>query len=132
MVNVTYKYGEVILKQGQVPTACYMIETGLCRVMMESQGERLQLPPSLELHAKAAQQGRKATKAQDSLLENFNPDNSALRQINFMQRRYQNARICIDQNGNEVKNRVLYEDQLDFKVLKPGDTFGGRTLLPYE
>ena len=132
MVNVKYRYGEVILKQGDVPTACFMIETGLCRVMMQSEGERLQLPGTLDLPIKATKQSSKVLKTGDSLLHDYDPNNSALRQINFMQKRYQNARICVDQNGNEVKDKVMYEDQLDFKVLKPGDTFGGRTLLPYE
>lgn len=38
----------------------------------------------------------------------------------------------VDDQGKEIKNRIVYNDQLVFKQILPGQTFGGRTLLPFD
>lgn len=80
MTKCSYKYGEIIIKENEIPSKMFMIMSGECKVMLSSIGKR-PLP-------------------KDNLEYDF------LSQINFMNRNYQNARIRIDENGAPVKNEI--------------------------
>jgi len=68
----------------------------------------------------------------NQIFVDYNPDNSVLKQINFMHRNFQNARILLDKHGKEIKNKINFNDQLVFKQLTPGQSFGGRSVVPFE
>ena len=53
----------------------------------------------------------------DPLLENFIPENSLLNQINFNDKSFQNQRILIDEDGQEIKYKIQFENQMHFRKI---------------
>ena len=105
--KLTFKYGEIIIQEGEIPQHMFMIAEGQCRVMLQGVGERKHL-----LHRKilkpdvTAKDKRYNVERQDPLLQNFDPENSVLRRVTFMNRNYQNARILLNQEGKENKPKI--------------------------
>lgn len=54
------------------------------------------------------------------LFDGFNPDNTLLKQVNFMRNTYQNSKIFVDEKGKEIKWKISFQDQMEFVKLKPG------------
>lgn len=68
----------------------------------------------------------------DPVLQKFDGDTSVLNQVNFMQKGYQNCRVLVDENGQEIKDRMEYDDFMVFNHLMRGNHFGARVLVPFE
>lgn len=59
-----------------------------------------------------------------------------------MSKCFQNDRIYVDENGEQIRDKIVYQDiviyphlpfiKLTFSQLMPRNYFGGRTLLPFE
>ena len=111
-----------------------MLVYGECKVLLRNVGERQLLDNRNVFKLKYNKKNSNNYKfpRQEPLLDNFDPDNSPLKQINFMEKSYQNNRIVIDAKGNKIDKNILYEDQIEFKQIKPGSTFGGRMMVPFK
>ena len=109
--KLTFKYGEIVIQEGDVPQHMFMIAEGQCRVMLQGIGERKHLQ-----HRKMLKQEVSAKdinckiRVQNPLLHNFDPENSVLQRVNSMSRNYQNARILVNQEGKENKTKIQYEE----------------------
>jgi len=69
----------------------------------------------------------------DKTLDNFNPMTSVLNQLsNINQRAYQNSRVLINEQNQEIKDKIQYVDIMTFSQLTRGNVFGARVLIPYE
>ena len=49
-----------------------------------------------------------------------------------MSKVFQNSRVLIDPNGQEIKDKLEYTDFMVFNQLTRGNFFGGRALIPYD
>lgn len=119
------------MEEGATPKGLYILKEGQCKVILKNQGER-RLFDNRNLHSSSQAQQAKKGRHEDSVFQDFNPDYSVLNQINFMDKHYQNQKIMVDKNKQEIKNKILFNDQNLFKQLTPGCSFGGRTLIPFE
>lgn len=52
---------------------------------------------------------------EQTILDDFNPDESLLNQVNFNNRNFQNDVILIDKEGKQIKDKIEYNDQIVFK-----------------
>ena len=137
-----YKLGEIIQEEEKVPPCIFMIKRGCCQTMLRGKGERRYFRGS-EKTLKCTRNNKKLTKEEevkvpyrlakkDPLLQDFIPENSLLNQINFNDKSFQNQRILIDENGQENKYKIKFENQMHFRKINQGGTFGGRCLLSYQ
>lgn len=93
-----------------------MVE-GQCKVILENIGERrlfdnrnVSNPGKVKIKIKQKETSLPSVQKQrvNEVFVDFNPDNSVLRQINFMQRNFDNARIVLDSEGREIKNKINF------------------------
>ena len=122
-----YKLGEIIQEEGKVPPCMYMIKKGCCQTMLRGKGER-RFHGENEKTLKCTKNNKNMTQEEqikaaykfgkkDPLLENFIPENSLLNQINFNDKSFQNQRILIDENGQEIKYKIQFENQMHFRKI---------------
>ena len=96
-----FKFGEIIVTEGVIPKGLFILKKGQCKVITMNQGERRLFDNrNTQVTAHASLKQKKSTKGAEKIDENifndFNPDNSILNQINFMEKKYQNAKILVD------------------------------------
>lgn len=135
IVTKTYQYGEYLVKRGEVPKGLFLIIKGQCKVIAQRYGQRkIAQNGSLATgNTQKLKRGGSKLGIVDKTLHNFNPVTSVLNQpSSSSQRTYQNARVLIDENNQEIKDRIQYVDLMTFSQLTRGDTFGSRVLIPYE
>lgn len=131
----TYRYGEFLVKRGEVPKGLFLIIKGQCKVIAQRFGQR-KIASNSALAASNAQKlrgGGSKLGIVDKTLHNFNPVTSVLNQPSSCnERTYQNARVRVDDNNREIKDRIQYVDLMTFSRLTRGNSFGSRVLIPYE
>lgn len=138
LVPKTFKYGEFLVKQGQVPKGLFVILKGQCRVLATRIAER---PLNSAQEGAAGSKGRGHSKSQrnnqwqsfirDPLISDFNPTTSVLNQTGQTPALYQNKRMYVE-NNREIKKSIQYLDQMTFSQLTRGESFGARTVVPFE
>ena len=65
------------------------------------------------------------------LFHNYDPENTLLNNVEMPDRVFQNQRIYIE-NNKQVRDKIIYNDFLQYSKLFPKKQFGGRVLLPFE
>ena len=126
-VNMTverFSYGEFLAKEGEVPAGMYIIKSGQCIVGQS----RLASRPK---NYRDIPGSRKPVNDKYALFDKFDPENSLLNNVSMPDRVFQNQRIYVE-NNQQIRDKILYHDFVQFSKLFPNKQFGGRRLLPFE
>ena len=75
---------------------------------------------------------RKLMKDKNPLFNQFDPDNTLLNNVKMSSKVAQNARIYVNEDGEQVKGVIQYESLMTYSKLAPKNWFGGRVLMPFE
>ena len=65
------------------------------------------------------------------MITDYNPMTSALNKLSDTKIIFQNQRLFID-NGQEIKKKIQYQDQMVFSELTRGEYFGARCIVPFD
>jgi CRP-like cAMP-binding protein len=125
MQQVNFGFGDYIQREGTVPKGLYLIKSGQCnvsKVVIETR----------EHNVEALVGRRKLVKDKHPLFNNFDPDNSLLNNVKMSTKVAQNARIYVNEDGEQVKGVIQYENLITYSKLAPRNWFGGRVLMPFE
>ena len=117
-----FRYGEVLQELGTVPDALYLIKTGQCRVVLkrEAIAQKQRLVKS-----------KLAVNENNELFRSFDPETSLLNSIKDPNTMKQNA-IHHVENGQQIRDKIVYEDIMEYDQIMPHGFFGGRVLPPFE
>ena len=88
---MTYKYGDQIIKENEVPELFYILVYGQCKVIIKNIGERRLLDKHDVFQLKYNKHKNNHSysfQKQEALFNDYDPDNSPLKQINFMAKSY--------------------------------------------
>jgi hypothetical protein len=139
IIPKTYAYGDYIIKQGEVPPGLVIVAEGQCAVVATRPGERRLTEnkdqggaTTVQVKNAPEKDGIRKKQIIDPVLHNFDAETSVLNQVNFMEKGYQNCRVLVDEEGQEIKDRLEYDNFMVFNHLMRGNHFGGRVLVPFE
>lgn len=114
-----FVYGEIIVKEGEIPNAMYIIKSGNCRLVIESIGFR-------------AIYKTKFSKNDPSKLYEQEDKKNEIKQNedDRNKRAFHNYIIYNDDCGKKPLKHLTYQNMMTLAILKENDTFGERSLLP--
>ena len=108
MLPKSFSFGEFILKEGDIPKGLYLIKSGQCKVGSTRVAER-PVKGNYDLNKKLGERKRVTDKS-NPLFQEFDPDNSLLNEVKSMSKALQNNRIYVDENGEQIRDKIVYQD----------------------
>ena len=92
MTQVNFRYGDYLLKEGEVPQGLYLIKSGLCNV------SRIVISSRKKFLTETSGRYRKREE-NHPLLSNFDAENTLLNNVKLTTKVSQNARVYVDKSG---------------------------------
>ena len=103
MSVIKYKYGEYLIRAGEVPKGMLMLFKGQCNVGSQRIAYR-------EKKAEHVAGGRGPIIDNNSLFYHFDPENSLLNEVSNDERIFQNSRIYVTEDGKQIRDQVAFRD----------------------
>jgi len=99
MSIVKFQYGEFLTREGEVPPGMYLIKSGQCIVGLSRISTRLK-------NYRDIPGQRKPIPDKCKMFNHFDPENSLLNNVEMQDRVFQNGRIYVDKNGEQIRDKI--------------------------
>ena len=138
----TYKIGQYIVKAGEEPEGLVIVSKGRVKLCAEKIALRSivpscyskfqQMPANMKVglmkYGTKDKFDNKSENSSEADDQEFFSD--PLQKVNLQQRTFQGEEILVDDNGQRIKEYIVYKDLMEFNVLLSRSYFGSRVLLP--
>ena len=113
MTQVNFRYGDYLLREGEVPRGLFLIKSGLCNV------SRIVISSRKQCYFNDTKCKRRQREEKHPLLNNYDAENTLLNNVKLTTKVSQNSRVYVDSQGKQVKDQIQFENLVSFTESLP-------------